>query len=559
MNAGEFSLSEEKRRVAIYIRVSTTEQKIDGYGLEAQKSRLVAYVEQNLALNLYTKPEWIFEDTHTGSELARPDLQRLLAAVKNKKFDAVLVWKIDRLSRSLQHLLSIFEELEKNNVSFISVQENIDFKGPIGKLIFQIFGAIAQFERELIKGRTHMGRIASAEMGNFTGTAIPFGYTPVLNPNGKGRRLEIIPEEKHWVVEMFNWYIYEGLGDGQIAKRLNEYKVARGVHKKSKDRGSKWTPEMVSTILVNPLYRGAFVANQKNEAGQLLPSEQWTVVAIPPCISEFVFTQLQEVRKSRHGGAVNTTYLLSGKLKDMTLDYPYAFSGCKRSKGGFSYRRKQFTDRQGEYHPVFEVPGKPIEDYVWGKIMEALKNPEVFIKHYLSKGFRDKDRVEKIEAQILSLRERRANIDVERERIEQAYEAGVYSEESLQAKLSSKATEGTQVDQKLQDLEGQLSLMGAVDLEVQKLKEASEQVKYRLDHLDVNHKKILCSLFIDRVEMHRIEYEGKKKVKAEIFFRFNPSKLDSLGIEGSTEKGLAKAKKEPLKAQNEKDGRSGGT
>src|SRR3989338_4427348 len=117
-----------KRRVAIYIRVSTQEQKIDGYGLEAQRKRLKDYVENNKALNFVTKNEWIFTDTHTGSDLNREKLNDLMKGVREKKFDAVLVWKIDRLSRSLKHLLTLFEEFEKNEVSFISVQENIDFK-----------------------------------------------------------------------------------------------------------------------------------------------------------------------------------------------------------------------------------------------------------------------------------------------------------------------------------------------------------------------------------------------------------------------------------------------
>ena len=123
-----FNPSQDKRRVAIYIRVSTAEQKIDGYSLEAQTKRLLEYVN-NPAFNYITKKEWLFYDVHTGSDLNREELNTLMEGVRKKKFDAVLVWKIDRLSRSLKHLLGIFDEFEKNEVSFISVQENIDFNG----------------------------------------------------------------------------------------------------------------------------------------------------------------------------------------------------------------------------------------------------------------------------------------------------------------------------------------------------------------------------------------------------------------------------------------------
>src|SRR5690606_22218685 len=146
----------EPRRVAIYIRVSTAEQKMDGYSMEAQEEKLWDYVEKNGGL--ISKKEWIYKDAHTGSDLNRPEFQRLMKDVRDGKYDAVLIWKIDRLSRSLKHLLTIFEDLVKVKVSLISLQENIDFSGPIGALIFQIFGAIAQFERELIKGRTQFGK-----------------------------------------------------------------------------------------------------------------------------------------------------------------------------------------------------------------------------------------------------------------------------------------------------------------------------------------------------------------------------------------------------------------
>lgn len=314
------SSKDSKRKVAVYIRVSTQEQNVDGYSLEAQRKKLNDYINNNQGLNLVTKPEWIFEDVHTGSDLSRPELNRLRMGVKRGDYDAILVWKIDRLSRSLKHLLTLFEEFESNNVSFISVQENIDFRGPIGKLIFQIFGAIAQFERELIKGRTLMGRIASAEMGNYTGSHIPYGYKPVKNKGGKGKKLALIKEEKAWVEKIFEWYVYEDLGFGQIASKLTELKVPKGEFSNYRNKFSKWDPEYVGRIMKNALYRGEYVANKSDDMGKELPVDQWTVVRIPPCVSEFLFQQAQSALTKKKGGWSKNTYILSGKLKDVTVD-----------------------------------------------------------------------------------------------------------------------------------------------------------------------------------------------------------------------------------------------
>jgi site-specific DNA recombinase len=514
--------AEQKRKVAIYIRVSTSEQKVDGYSLEAQRKKLKEHIFNNEALNFTTKEEWIFEDVHTGSELKRKGLQKMLEMVKAKKFDAVLVWKIDRLSRNLQHLLAVFKQLEENDVSFISVQENIDFKGPMGKLIFQIFGAIAQFERELIKGRTHSGIVMSAEMGNYTGSAIPYGYRPVKNPSGRGRKLQIVPEEKKWVQEIFNWYIFDQLGLGQITDKLNKLKVPISKYNK----GQKWSERTARTMIHNNIYRGQYVANRKDDNGNLLPEDKWTIVSIPPCISELTFQQAQAVCKARKGNKTHTSYLLSGKLRDMTIDRRQAFVGKKRSKGGFSYARKQFRDDDG-YYPIFEIPAKPIEDYVWKKVTEALSEPEVFINHYLSKEYGDATKIERLETELNLLREREQNIKLGIARIEEAFENGSYSEEKMSKKSMAKEGELAKVMEDIQTIEDELGFIGAVDAEVKSLREASAQVKYRLDKLNQKQKKILIDLFVEKVEMYRHRENDKEKweIEAEVYFRFDPNKF----------------------------------
>ncbi len=563
---------QKKRRVAIYIRVSTAEQRLDGYSLPAQKKKLMEYVNNNTALNLETKETWIYEDTHTGSDLNRDDLIKLLEDVRARKYDAVLVWKIDRLSRSLKHLLHVFELFQKNKVSFISVQENVDFKGPIGALIFQVFGAIAQFERELIKGRTSMGRIASAEAGNYTGTTVPYGYAPLIEKGKKGKRLKVVPAEKKWVVDIYDWYILEELGDGQIAKRLNELKVPRSRWQKKKEEegggwvciasDGLWTDKMVTTILTNPLYRGLFVANDKDEEGNELPEEKKTIVTIPWCVRELTFIQAEHARRSRTGGAKHTDYLLTGKLKDMTLDKPLSFVGAPRYKGGYSYRRKQIKNKEkGIDIPVFEIPAPPIEEFVWSKIVDAMKNPEVFIKHYLSLQYADPTKVQKLEDNLNELRERRVKKDFELGKIENAYDQGAYSYEKMVAKAGRCNAEIAEMENLMQKIEDDLALLSTANVEVQKLKDASEQVKYKIDNLSRKEKKIFCNLFVESVAMHRQAIgktkkgRNKWKVWATVQFRFNPDKFNELADGFAPAKQSSKPNKGALESENTNLGR----
>lgn len=531
------------RRVAIYIRVSTEEQKRDGYGLDAQEKRLKEYITNNPGLRLTTQPEWLYSDTHTGSDLNRPALNRLREDVKKKKFDAVVVWKIDRFSRSLKHLINLFEELEESNVSFISMQENIDFRGPMGRLIYQIFGAIAQFERELIQQRTTMGRIASAEAGNFTGTKIPYGYSPYREKGArKGKKIAIEESEASWVRKMYNWYIYEGYGDNKIADLLNKEHAERPEWRKVDEVWTKiigkgkWTHKMVNNILTNDLYRGQFVAIVKDEEGNELPPDKYTIVEVPNIVSELVFTQAQMARHERASGrAAATAYMLSGKLRDCSLKASRGFVGAPRYKGGSSYRRKQFVDKEtGEKHAVFEVPTKGLDDFVWGKIMQALDEPEVFIKHYLSKQFLNPSQLAVTQEQLGNVRSQLANLELRAKKIEYAYESGAYDEEKLSDKLGDIGRTRVQLEQKEQELQDELNVLSVTDTEVQSLKEASEVVRHRLDKLDTRQKKILCGLFVDRVEMYReraTSDDGRQKwkVTANVVFRFNPSKLKALG------------------------------
>ena len=126
-----------KRKVAIYVRVSTEDQRKDGFSLQAQKRQLLSLIDSNSNFELYK----VYEEVGSGGDLNRPVLKELLSDMEESKFDVVLVWKIDRLSRSLQNLLSVFQKCSEKNVVFMSAQENLDFSGPMGQLIFQIFGS----------------------------------------------------------------------------------------------------------------------------------------------------------------------------------------------------------------------------------------------------------------------------------------------------------------------------------------------------------------------------------------------------------------------------------
>lgn len=125
----------------------------------------------------------IYQETISGRSMDRPELEKCLDSLR--KGDTLVVWRLDRLARSLRDLVEIVERLEKSGVEFKSLTDNVDTKGAAGRLIFHVFGALAQFERELISERTKLGLAAARARGRMG------GRKPKLNAQQK-RQIKIL-------------------------------------------------------------------------------------------------------------------------------------------------------------------------------------------------------------------------------------------------------------------------------------------------------------------------------------------------------------------------------
>lgn len=248
----------------------------------------------------------------------------------------------------------------------------------------------------------------------------------------------------------------------------------------------------------------------------------------------------------------------------MSIEKPRKFSGSPRHKGGFSYKRKKFTDESDNDISGFEIPTEGIDKYVWDQILIAMQNPKSFIKKYIQNQSRDKTGKQKIEDEIIFLRSQITNIEAEIARVEYVYEKGDYSEEKMSEKISFKNKEIANLDKKIIKHEKSLREMGSIEVEVQKLKTASEQVRYRIENLTQAQKAILCNLFVDRVEMFRTEKPSNKTgkewdIQAKVFFRFNPKNISDKIPQGRTDEDLEtneSIQKNPHKGDNGVTGRT---
>ena len=147
------------KRAAIYVRVSTNDQETD-----MQETELKEYCENR---------SWscaVYKDRgQSGAKNDRPALNALLGDMRKRKFDVLIVWSLDRLARSLKQLLSIAEECKSLDVDLVSLRQNIDSTLPAGRLMFQLLGAIAEFERELLRERVRAGMAQAKRAGKKVG------------------------------------------------------------------------------------------------------------------------------------------------------------------------------------------------------------------------------------------------------------------------------------------------------------------------------------------------------------------------------------------------------
>lgn len=200
-----------KLSVAIYVRVSTQDQSC-----ELQKSELTRYVESR---------GWvifkIYEDKATGTNGNRPMLKALLKEARERQFDVLVCWKLDRLFRSLKDLIATLQELTEIKIDFISLKDNIDLTTSSGRLMMHLLGAFAEFEASLIRERVRAGMANAKARGKRLGRRPEIDSKRVVELRNQGMSLSSIAKEL-------------GVTKGAVSKCLSKLRLNNGLN----NRGS---------------------------------------------------------------------------------------------------------------------------------------------------------------------------------------------------------------------------------------------------------------------------------------------------------------------------------
>lgn len=269
--------AEVKKMKALYVRVSTDAQ-VDGYSIEAQIESLEGYLKSQgwTDYELYADPGF------SGKNLERPSIRKLIKDCEDERIDTVLVFKLDRLSRSQKDTLYLIEEVFNNNgVGFISVRESFDTTSPFGKAMIGILSVFAQLERETILERTRIGLKKRAENGYWRGG----GKTPFAYDYDKEAGMLVVNDERKVIFDLMKTLRLQGYSYNELSKVTGfDEAWIQGILNAKTNLGK--------IPFKGELYDG------KHEA----------------IISEEEYKQLQEVEKQRSKNQHASHYLLSGKI-----------------------------------------------------------------------------------------------------------------------------------------------------------------------------------------------------------------------------------------------------
>ena len=463
------------KRVAIYTRKSTSaglEQEFNS--LDAQRERCADYAKRQGWQVVASYDDGGF----TGANIDRPAFQRLLSDIDAGKVDVVVVYKVDRLSRSLLDFARVLERFEAHKVAFVSVTQNFSTADSMGKLTLNMLMSFAQFEREMIAERTRDKIVAARRKGKWTGGMVPIGYSVV------DRRLVKSAPEALLVCEVFD--LYES--HRSVLGVVHDLR-ARG----RKRRKGEWTKDAVLRVLSSPIYAGLISA-----AGELCPGEHEATV------SREQFARVRQLLAG-HGARTprpgkNPVYLLKGLLH-------CGVCGAAMTPGGsrdYRYYRCITRDKLGTKACASRpLPAEAVESFVVERLhaLAADKEHTADLGERLQARFASERHALVAERAALPGRIGKLSADAQALATAVARVSGK-AQRVAEEKLGTTATALEKAQNELSALEAKLAALDAAVAEAEWVRESLADFASLWELMTPCNRQRLVGALIDRVEVN---------------------------------------------------------
>jgi site-specific DNA recombinase len=501
-------------KVAIYARVSTEDQA----ERQTVQNQLEFLREFCRLYELPVQGEYV-DDGWSGAMALRdrPDGRRLLEAAAEHLFDTVLVYRLDRLGRSLRALLEAHALLEGYGVNIRSATEPFDTSTPIGKFIFQLLGSIAELEKSTITERMSGGKIRRARAGEWNTGPIPFGYaldeTRHLIPSP--RPLEALGlTEAEAVREVFR-RVAEGSTLALEARRFNGAGVLnlRRYHGGTEVLTDAWSPGRIYQMLTNPLYKGNHVI--KSRLGGIV--ERNMTALVEPALwgaanARLAANAALSDRNAKHH------YLLRGLITCALCGSHYC--GTPVRKNGFEllyYRCRsslQWKKAEAKRCPGKMIPVKDLDQAAWDTVKRIVRDSDPYLEQLQGQLRARLGQTADTEARRRTLLGQIAGKDEEKARVMVLFRRGRIGLEEAEKQLEEVAGETAALRQMLDALRSQAELVEASEAYLTRVSTLLAQLRGELEVIeqegDIERKRWAIEALIGDIVVHT-EGEGRHK------------------------------------------------
>ncbi len=383
-------------RAAIYARVSSERQEKE-HTIGSQLEALRAYAAKN-GMEIV---EEFTDEGYSGARLDRPALDRMRDLAERRGFEVLLTYCTDRLARKFVLQALILDELERLGVKTIFLEGGAA-DDPLSKLMHQITGAVAEFERAKITERYRRGKLYRARCGEIVSPDVPFGYAKIPRRDGVPAHAEIQETEAIVVRRIFDAYVKRGLTVRQIAKQLTLDRTPT-----PRSGGGQWSWSAVDRILHEEAYIGTYYYNRKHcvpiegAYGKkrqrfkctLRPKEEWIPISVPPIIDLATFhaaagrareNEAFSPRNLQEGGYLLRKLVRCGRCgcscSALTSKQTYGgmvhsshYYGCLRTTSGF-LKQERCSQRR--------IRADVLDELVWEEVSTRLQDPALVLEAY---------------------------------------------------------------------------------------------------------------------------------------------------------------------------------
>ncbi len=534
----------QKKRVALYVRVSTAEQA-DKYGADVQLNQMKKWVAANDLYAISQKHIYIDKDCSGASTIEeREAFPKLFDAARRKEFDVVLVWKLDRFFRKTQYLLNAIAELDELQIGFIATtQPEVNTTGTMGKFMLGLLGLIAEMERDLILERTGGGRVEAADAGKWVGGFFtPYGYDvdPVTQV------LSINPVEEKIVIKIFNWFVRDKKKLYEIQQLINsmniptkadskaeQLRIANKLKKeiRTKNPANFWDQATIRRVLKQQAYTGIYYYGKKTTKKDpktkkkyeiMNPFEKWIPIRCIPIITKEIWEDAQVLLvKNKELSQKNSTreYLLSGRIYCSQCGSPYVgyIQPKWKTKKGVKTRVSEYQNYRCRKNNKVksaipcrnrQISGHLIETKVWLEIEDLLKDPKKYIEE-VQKQERKESNIAELEADKKLLVKLQTETDAEYQRASWLFEKGLgyQSEGEIEKRLEQYVKDSAKIAVDLNTICSKLLDADARQERIASAKKIAKRYAKSLKKLDFPVKKEIAQTLINRIVIYETEVD----------------------------------------------------